>query len=97
VNVISKAGLLKLTKKHPEAIPMLFLWYKVAKKANWRGLHEVRRDYPSADQVGDVLIFDILGNNFRLMTRVNYTVQRIYVKALMNHREYDRKEWMKWA
>jgi mRNA interferase HigB len=97
VNVISKSGLRKLTKKHPETVPALFLWYKVTKKADWRGLHEVRRDYPSADQVGDVLIFDTLGNNFRLMTRVNYNVQRIYVKAVMNHREYDRKEWMKWA
>jgi mRNA interferase HigB len=88
---------MKLTKKHPETLSMLSLWYKVAKKAEWRGLHEVRRDYPAADQVGDVLIFDVLGNNFRLMTRVNYNVQRIYVKALMNHQEYDRKEWMKWA
>ena len=70
---------------------------KVAKKAEWRGLHEVRRDYPLADQVGDVLIFDVLGNKYRLMTRVKYNVQRIYVKALLNHGQYDRKEWMKWA
>jgi mRNA interferase HigB len=97
VNVISKPGLLKLAKKHPETLPSLALWYKVAKKAEWRGLHQVRREYPSADQVGDVLIFDVLGGNFRLMTRVKYNLQRIYVKALLNHREYDRKEWMKWA
>jgi mRNA interferase HigB len=59
--------------------------------------YEVRREYPSADQVGDVLIFDILGNNYRLITRVRYDAQRIYINALLNHREYDRKEWMKWA
>ena len=97
LNVISKSGLLKLAKKHPETLPTLTLWYKVARKAEWYGLHEVRREYPSADQVGDVLIFDVLGGNFRLMTRVNYNVQRIYVKALLNHGEYDRKEWTKWA
>jgi mRNA interferase HigB len=97
LNVISKPGLLKLAKKHPETLPTLTGWYKMAKKAEWRGLHEVRRDYPSADQVGDILIFDVLGNNYRLMTRVKYNAQRIYVKALLNHREYDRKEWMKWA
>ena len=97
MNVISKPGLLKLASKRPETLRWLTLWFKVAKKAEWRGLHEVRRQYPSADQVGDVLIFDVLGNQYRLMTRVNYSVQRIYVKALLNHREYDRKEWMKWA
>jgi len=37
------------------------------------------------------------GGNFRLITHVQYGAQRIYVKALLNHREYDRKEWMKWA
>ena len=82
---------------HADTLATLTLWYKVAKKAQWRGLHEVRRQYPSADQVGDVLIFDILGGNFRLITRPMYDRQRIYVKALLNHREYDRKEWTKWA
>jgi mRNA interferase HigB len=97
LNVISKPGLLELARKHPETIPTLTHWYKVAKKAEWRGLHEVRREFPSADQVGDVLIFDILGRHYRLMTRVKYDAQRIYVKAFLSHREYDRKEWMKWA
>jgi mRNA interferase HigB len=97
VNVISKPGLLRFAKKHPETLRVLALWYKIAKKANWHGLHEVRREHPSADQVGDVLIFDVLGGNFRLITRVSYQAQRIYVKALLNHGEYDRKEWMKWA
>ncbi len=94
--MISKLGLLKLARKHPETLSALTVWYKVAKKAQWRGLHEVRRQYPSADQVGDALIFDILGGNFRLITRATYDRQRIYVKALLNHGEYDRKEWMKW-
>ncbi|HME10569.1 MAG TPA: type II toxin-antitoxin system HigB family toxin [Bryobacteraceae bacterium] len=95
--MISKSGLLELAEKHPEALPALTLWYRVARKAVWRGLHEVRGAYPSADQVGDVLIFNVLGGNFRLMTRVRYDLQRIYIKALLNRREYDRKEWMKWA
>jgi mRNA-degrading endonuclease HigB of HigAB toxin-antitoxin module len=38
-----------------------------------------------------------LGGNFRLITRVSYNVQRIYIKALLNHKGDDRKEWMKWA
>jgi mRNA interferase HigB len=97
VNVISKPGLVKLARKHPETLPALTAWYKIVKKSKWRGLHEVRRQYPSADKVGEVLIFDILGGNFRLISRPIYDGQRIYVKALLNHREYDRKEWMKWA
>ncbi len=81
MNVISRAGLLKLARKHPGALATLTLWYKVAKRAEWRGLHEVRREYPSADQVGDVPIFDVLGGGFRLgfglIVRVNYEPSRV--------------------
>jgi mRNA interferase HigB len=98
VNVISKRQLLKdLAAKHPETIPVLSKWFWFTKRAQWRGLHEVRRDFPSADQVGNVLIFDVLGGNYRLITRVSYAAQRIYIKALLTHGEYCRKDWLKWA
>lgn len=61
-------------------------------------LHEVGRDFPGADQVGDVLIFNVLGGNYRLIAKVSYGMQRIYyVKALLSHSEYGRKDWMTWA
>jgi mRNA interferase HigB len=95
--VIGKPGLLKLARKHPETLPTLSLWVKAARKAQWRGLHEVRRDYPSTDQVGGVLIFDVLRGNYRLIAAANYARQQLFVKALLTHQEYDRKGWMKWA
>lgn len=97
MNVISKPGLLKLAQKHPETLTVLAFWYKVARKADWHGLHEVRREHPSADQVGSVLIFDILGGNYRLIATANYARQQLFVKALLTHWEYERKGWMKWA
>jgi len=97
VNVISKRGLLDLAARHPETLSALTVWHERVRRAEWRGLHSVRQEFPSADQVGDVLIFDIMGGNYRLITRVAYPVQRIYVKALLTHRQYERKEWMKWA
>jgi len=95
--VVSRKGLMNLARKHPETVKTLTNWHRVARKAAWNGLLEVRRDFPSADQVGDALIFDVLGGNYRLITAPIYKRQRIYVKALLTHREYDRKEWMKWA
>jgi mRNA interferase HigB len=97
VNVVSRRGLLEMAARHAGTLEPLLAWFRLARKARWRGLQEVRNDLPSADQVGDVLIFNIKGNHYRLMTRVNYTGQRVFVKALLTHGEYDRKEWMKWA
>jgi mRNA interferase HigB len=97
VNVISKRGLMQKAKKHPEAVAVLDAFYRAARKAEWHGIREVRQDFPSADQVGEVLIFNVLGGNYRLIATVHYPTQRLFIKSLLTHKEYDRKEWLKWA
>lgn len=97
VNVISKRGLMKLANRHRAAVEELAGWYKVAKKAEWTQLEDVRKDFRSADQIGEALVFDIAWNRLRLITTIEYPTKRIFVKALLTHKEYDRKEWMKWA
>ena len=86
-----------MIRRHPQAASEITAWYKIAHKAQWRNLQEVRRDFPKADQIGRVIVFNILHNQLRLITFEAFSVQRIYAKALLTHKEYDRKEWMKWA
>ena len=95
--MISKRCLKQEANKHPETMAALENLYRIARKAAWQGLHQVREQFPSADQVGSVLIFNILGGRYRLITRVSYSSQTLFVKALLTHREYDRKRWMQWA
>ena len=97
VNVINKPNLVRLATRHPATASHVEAWYRAAKRAGWRGLHEVRREFPTVDQVGSVLIFNILGGSYRLIVRVSYPGQKIFFKALLTHKEYDRKEWMKWT
>ena len=97
MNVISKRELVKLSAKHPQAETELLAWHKVARGSDWGSLLDVRRNFPSADLVGMVLIFNILGNQLRLITVASWRSRRIYVKALLTHKQYDKKEWMKWA
>ena len=97
MNVISKRGLIDLATGHPETAPSLERFYHLARKAKWRGLNDVRIQFPAADQVGDVLIINVMGGNYRLLLRADYRTQRLFVKALLTHGEYERKEWLKWA
>jgi mRNA interferase HigB len=97
VNVISKRGLLALGKKHPAATDALMKWFSVAGKSRASSFNEMRRTFPTVDQVGNVLVFNLVGGSYRLIVRVNYAGQTLFVKAVLTHREYDRKEWMKWA
>jgi mRNA interferase HigB len=97
VNVVSRSGLKRMIRQHPQAESELLAWYKAARNATWSSLADVRSVFPTADLVGGVLIFDILRNDLRLIAVAAFNYQRIYVKALLTHKQYDRKEWMKWA
>jgi len=96
--VISKRGLTQLLKgMAKEVVTECANWYKAARAARWESFDAVRADFPDADQTGSVLIFNIRHNRYRLIARVLYTKQKLYVKALLTHKEYDREEWKKWA
>lgn len=88
---------MSLAANHPETVAAVEHIYKVARRVRWHGLHEVRETFSSCDQVGSALIFDVLGGNYRLIMTVSYQRQLMHVKALLTHREYERKGWMKWA
>ena len=59
--------------------------YKAARASKWRNLVDVRKQFPKADQTGKVLIFDIKGNRYRLITTVNYNQARVWVKDFLTH------------
>jgi mRNA interferase HigB len=98
VNVISKRGLSLLLKgKSPEVSEEVASWFKTVMAARWGNIHDIRQSFPDADQVGQVLAFNIRHNRYRLIATVFYRSRTIYIKALLMHKEYDREEWKKWA
>jgi mRNA interferase HigB len=68
-------------------------WYRTAKKANWQNIAELRVVYPSADLVGRFVVFNIGGNKYRLIARIVYRSQTLFVVAVMTHEEYDLGKW----
>ena len=75
---------------HGRAEDAFRLWFRKVKKADWQGFADVRRDFRSADAVGDWLVFDIMGDEYRLIAWVSYPHQRVLVKFVGTHRDYDR-------
>ena len=84
-------------KSHAASTGALDAWWKTTKAARWKHIAECRRTFAGVDQVGRCLIFDILGNHYRLITVVSWRNQRIYIMVLLTHREYERNLWHKWA
>jgi mRNA interferase HigB len=93
VNVISRPALNGFAAKHPDSKTALDAWYKAARRARWRSLHEVRQVYPHADLVGTCTVFNIAGNKYRLVTKIKYAGQVIYIRQVLTHPEYNRRRW----
>jgi len=73
----------------------LDIWYRIAKKATWRNLMEVRRELPTADAVGEFTVFNIKGNAYRLITEINYRTGRVFLRYVLTHAEYSKGGWKK--
>ena len=61
--------------------------------AAWRSLADVRQTYPHADGVGRCTVFNIGGNKYRVVVRLEYQWQTIYVRWVLTHKEYDKGDW----
>lgn len=93
VPIISKKRLVAAGEAHPDALPALMRWYRVARRARWKDIHETRVDFPHADPVGKFTVFNIKGNDDRLITVIHYDRYKIYIRAILTHAEYDKSGW----
>ena len=84
---------MEAVRQHSDLLAPLDLWYRVAKKANWKTLNEVRETFPSADAVGKYTVFNVKGNAYRLIVEINYRSQRLFIRHVLTHAEYDRGGW----
>jgi mRNA interferase HigB len=93
--VISKSAWREVVAADSALEKAISEWHTIAKQASWRSLVEVRRTYPHADFVDPYTVFNIKGNAYRLVVRIGYRWQIIFVKHLLTHAEYDKGDWKK--
>jgi mRNA interferase HigB len=79
MHVISRRKLKEAAIRHGDLEGPLDAWLRIAKKATWRNLAEVRKTFSSADAVSKWTVFNIKGNQYRLITEINYVFGRIYI------------------
>jgi mRNA interferase HigB len=93
MRVVSRKALRRFWEKHSTAQPGLVLWYERISKARFETFNDLRQIFPSADWVGNFTVFNIGGNNYRLITLIDYDYQIIFVRAVLTHAEYDKENW----
>lgn len=93
MHVISRVRLKEFWEKHPNVETSLRLWYKLTSLAQWQNFVELRLVFPSADQVENLTVFNIGGNKYRLITLVDYEYQKVFIRHVLTHAEYDKQSW----
>jgi len=91
VRVIAITALRNFWERHPASEQPLKAWYDEARHAAWTTPQDIRNQYAHASFVGNNrVVFNIKGNDYRLIIAVAYRFQAIYIKFIGTHAEYDR-------
>ena len=95
VRIIGRKGIEKFKRNRADARSSLDNWYRVVSSRDWNNFVGLRQVFPSADQVGPYIVFNVGGNKYRLIAGVNFDAKTLLVRDVLTHQEYDRGGWKK--
>jgi mRNA interferase HigB len=93
MRIISRKALLEFWQQseYADSEQPLRAWFREASRAQWKSPNDVKADYRSASIVGNErVVFNIGGNKYRLVARVNYAYGVVYIRFVGTHEQYDR-------
>ena len=98
MRVIKRGPLVEFGWRYPAAVLPLDLWYRTTLRSHWKSFAQVKQTFGQTDLVrvgssNTVAVFDIGGNKFRLIARISYEKQKVYVLRALTHKQYDSNRW----
>jgi mRNA interferase HigB len=89
--VIAKKILREFWEKHPDCEQRLKAWFQETSKTEWKHTKDIKREYPGASFLaGNRVVFNIRGNHYRLIVKINYDYQMVWIRFIGTHAEYDK-------
>lgn len=95
MHIVTQKRIWEAKEKFPQAASALDGWYRVAKKNTFSNFSDIKRIFNSVDIVGDFYIFDIGGNKLRMITCIFFQSHKIFIREILTHAEYDKREFSK--
>ncbi len=91
MRIISFKKIKEFSEKHSDAISALSIWYYVVTSKEWKSLNDIKNDFNTVDYVGNNrYVFNIKGNNYRLITIISFNAKKVYIRFIGTHAEYDK-------
>lgn len=91
MRIITEEPLKRYIELHPDTQTALQDWVKIVKRSDWKNFADVKRSFNSVDNVGNQhYVFNIRGNNHRLVVVIKFTIKWVYIRFIGTHKEYDK-------
>jgi mRNA interferase HigB len=93
MHIISQRRLKEFWTLYPGAETALRTWHKLIDKGSYENFFKLRETFPSADKVENLFVFNIGGNKYRLIAYIDFQDQKLFIRHLLTHKEYDSDAW----
>ena len=91
MRIITFKRIKEFSEIHADADIPLRLWYSVCSKREWKSLNDIKKDFNSVDYIGNQrFVFNIKGNTYRLIAIISFNAQKIYIRFIGTHSQYDK-------
>ena len=90
MRIFTEQTIKQFTEVHPESRVALQVWVAVVKSSRWTCFADIKKDFNAVDAVGNQhYVFDIMGNHYRIVAVVKFTIGFVYIRFIGTHKEYD--------
>jgi mRNA interferase HigB len=91
LRVIAKKILRDFWEFHPDCTEQLKSWYREVGIAEWKNVNELRLEFPSVSIIAsNRFVFNIKGNHYRLIAKINFDFQIVWIRFIGTHKQYDK-------
>jgi len=90
MRVISNKMLVQFSARYTEADAPLQAWRKIVEESSFSAFAQLKSAFAAVDKVGDCHVFNIGGNKYRLITRIHFNRQMLFIRHVLTHKEYDK-------
>lgn len=93
MRIISEARIREAKAKWPQAATALEAWRQLFKNNSPKDFAQLKQLNPAADKVGDLYVLDVGGNKIRIIVTIHFKVDTLYIRHILDHKEYDAGKW----
>ncbi len=93
MHIITRRRIIEAKTLYPYCASGLAGWLKIVEENEFKNFAELKATFNRIDKVDDLYVFDIGGNKLRLIASIHFNRQKLYLRYILTHQEYDKSRW----